>query len=144
MNARMPRFVAVDWNGTVVPWFGQPPYAEALATLQDLREAGVYVVVVSHATPQQIQADVARVGLEVDEVHGVGAKTPTLVHLADRYGDGVMIGDSPQDARAAQAAGLPFVQACFEGMSFLGGGLGALRDWAELPLLLANRPSLGG
>ena len=144
MDARLPRFVAVDWNGTVVPWFGQAPYPEALATLNALRDTGVYVVVVSHATPQQIQADVARVGFEADEVHGVGAKTPTLVQLADRYGDGVMVGDSPQDARAAHAADLPFVQACFEGMSFLGGGLGQLSHWSELPLLLASRPAAGG
>ncbi|MCH2100779.1 MAG: HAD family hydrolase [Planctomycetes bacterium] len=143
MDVRLPRFVAVDWNGTVVPWFGQPPYPEALTMLEALREAGVYLVVVSHATPQQIQADVARVGLVADEVHGVGAKASMLVQLADRYGDGVMVGDSPQDARAAQAAGLPFIQACFEGMSFLGRGLGPLRDWSELPLLLTNRPIAG-
>ncbi|MAW61656.1 MAG: hypothetical protein CMJ94_12615 [Planctomycetes bacterium] len=140
MPARLPRFLAVDWNGTVVPWFGESPYPGAIETLHALRAQGVYVVIVSHATPQQIQCDVARVGCEADEVHGVGAKTPTLVQLADRYGDGVMVGDSPQDARAAQAAGLPFIQVCFEGMSFLGGGLGPLRDWAELDLLLAGRP----
>lgn len=141
MVARLPRLLAVDWNGTVVPWFGEAPYADALEVLQALRAEGVFVAVVSHATPRQIEMDVARVGLDADEVHGVGAKAPTLRELAARFPDAVMVGDSPQDARAAQAAEIPFLQACFEGAPRFESGFGRLEAWSELDLLLAARPT---
>lgn len=141
MTAGLPRFLAVDWNGTVVPWFGEAAYPDALAVLAALRAEGVRIVVVSHATPREIADDVARVGFKADEVHGVGAKAPTLIRLADLWGDGVMIGDSPQDARAATAASLPFIQACFGRAPGFSAGFARLEAWLELPELLAARDS---
>jgi phosphoglycolate phosphatase-like HAD superfamily hydrolase len=139
MTAGLPRFLAVDWNGTVVPWFGEAAYPDALSVLAELRRQGVRIAVVSHATPREICDDVARVGLEADEVHGVGAKASTLIQLANLWGDGVMIGDSPQDSRAAIAAGLPFIQASFGcPVGFLA-GFARLEAWKELPILLPAR-----
>lgn len=88
MTAGLPRFLAVDWNGTVVPWFGEAAYPDALAVLAELRAQGVRLAIVSHATPREITDDVARVGLEADEVYGVGAKAPALIRLAELWGDG--------------------------------------------------------
>jgi len=139
MTAGLPRFLAVDWNGTVVPWFGEAAYPDALAVLHELRAQGVHIAVVSHATPREISDDVARVGLEADEVLGVGAKAPSLIRLADLWGDGVMIGDSPQDSRAAIAAALPFIQASFGHSSGFSAGFARLEAWRELPTLLAAR-----
>jgi phosphoglycolate phosphatase-like HAD superfamily hydrolase len=139
MTAGLPRFLAVDWNGTVVPWFGESAYPDALEVLATLRAQGVRIAVVSHATPREIADDVARVGLKADEVHGVGAKAPTLIRLADLWGDGVMLGDSPQDARAASAAGLPFMQASFGRPPGFSAGFARLEAWQELPLLLSAR-----
>lgn len=139
MTAGLPRFLAVDWNGTVVPWFGEAAYPDALAVLAELRAQGVYLAIVSHATPREIADDVARVGCEADAVHGVGAKAPTLIRLADQWGDGVMIGDSPQDSRAASAASLPFIQASFGRPTGFSAGFARLEAWRELPTLLALR-----
>ena len=74
MTSGLPRYLALDWTGTVVPWFGMPPFAGALDFIAQLRKAGVRICVVSHAEPAHIQADVARVGLEADEVIGTGNK----------------------------------------------------------------------
>lgn len=141
MTAGLPRFLAVDWNGTVVPWFGEAAYPDALAVLAELRAQGVRLAIVSHATPREITDDVARVGLEADEVYGVGAKAPALIRLAELWGDGVMIGDSPQDARAASTAGLPFIQASFGRPTGFSAGFARLGAWQELPLLLPTRSS---
>jgi beta-phosphoglucomutase-like phosphatase (HAD superfamily) len=132
----MPRFVAVDWNGTVVPFFCEPAYPGALETLARWRREGVLVAVVSHAHPATIEADVARTGLEADEVHGVEEKAPAFLELRLRHGHGVVIGDHPADLRAADAAGLPFYQACLEGQRGMEGRVAAFSDWQELDLLL--------
>jgi phosphoglycolate phosphatase-like HAD superfamily hydrolase len=139
MTAGLPRFLAVDWNGTVVPWFGDTAYPDALSVLRELRAQGVRIAVVSHATPHEIADDVARVGLEADEVHGVEAKGPILIRLAELWGDGVMIGDSPQDSRAAVAAALPFIQASFGRPPSFSAGYCRLEAWLDLPILLAAR-----
>lgn len=133
----MLQFLAVDWNGTVVPWFGEEPYPGALEALSQARASGLKLAVVSHATPRQIETDVARVGLVADEVHGVSAKSPVLIGLTARWGKGAMIGDSGQDARAALDAQVPFLQACLEGASNFSAGIGRMQDWDEFGAWLA-------
>jgi len=137
MSIGVPAFVAVDWNGTVVPWFGESPYEGALAALSGVRALKIPLIVVSHATPGQIQADVARVGLEADQVHGVQRKSPVLATSLEQYGRGLMIGDSPQDGRAADGAGAVFLQAALEGETPLPYAHARLEAWAEFENLLA-------
>ncbi len=128
----LPHFVAVDWNGTVVPFFDRPAYPGALETLRRLRQAGVYLAVVSHAAQGTIEADVQRLGLAADEVHGCTDKAPLLLELRLRRGSGLVLGDHPADLRAAHDAELPFLQARLEGQAALPGSEGSFTDWAEL------------
>ncbi len=132
----LPSFVAVDWNGTVVPFFHEPPYPGAIEVLQRWRQAGVMVAVVSHANQLTIEADVARTGLEADAVFGVHDKAPAFLELRLRLGNGVALGDHPSDLRAAIAAELPFFQARLDGQSAFEGNAGSFRDWQEIDLLL--------
>jgi len=60
MGVGTPDFVALDWNGTVVPVFGCPPYAGAVAAMECFQALGIPLFVVSHATQRQIADDVAR------------------------------------------------------------------------------------
>ncbi len=131
-----PDFIAVDWNGSVVPVFGEAPYSQALETLNKWRESGVFLVVVSCAEQAHIEAEVARIGLRADEIFGVHEKESTLLELRMRMGAGVYIGDHPSDARAAEVAGLPFFQACCDGQAAIAGREAGFNDWSEASLLL--------
>jgi phosphoglycolate phosphatase-like HAD superfamily hydrolase len=132
----LPAFVAVDWNGTVVPIFGQTAYLDAVSTLTAWRQAGCLLVVVSCAGQEIIEADVARVGLVADSICGVFDKEPILLELRMRHGAGLYIGDHPADARAAEEAGLPFYQACMNGQPSISGREAGFNEWREAPLLL--------
>ena len=130
-------FVALDWNGTVVPFFGLPPFAGALEQVRALRRAGVPVFVVSCAEQRVIEADVARTGVVVDGVYGCVEKAPILSRLRAQHGSpGVVVGDHPADRRAAETAGLEFIQARLDGQALLGGRNQAFQDWQEVPALL--------
>ncbi len=143
MSAPPPAFVAVDWNGTVVPFFGLDPYPDAVATLARLRAAGVPLVVVSRAHPRTIRDEVARLTLDADEVHGVLDKAPVLADLAAARGRGVFVGDTASDHAAARAAGVPFVQARLEGGPAFGDVPDFLR-WADFDAaLLAALAAVG-
>lgn len=132
----LPSFVAVDWNGTVVPFFHEPPYPGALEVLAGWRRDGVMLAVVSHAHPHAIAADVARLGLAADAVLGVDDKAPAFLELRIRFGAGVVVGDHPADLRAARAAELPFLQACLEAQAAFGGRAASFTTWAEADSLL--------
>ncbi|RMH01271.1 MAG: HAD family hydrolase [Planctomycetota bacterium] len=132
----LPDFVALDWNGTVVPFFHEAPYPGALEVIRGWRRAGLWVAVVSHAGPAAIEADVRRVGLEADEVLGVRDKGPAFLELRLRHGRGVVLGDHPADLRAAAAAELPFLQARLAGQPAFPGSAGGFTDWREAELLL--------
>ena len=131
-----PAFVAVDWNGTVVPFFRLPPYPGALEVLRRLRSRGTPLFVVSRADPRTIRDDVERTGLVADGVYGCDDKAPVLSELRSRLGPGLFIGDTPADRRAAEAAGLPFVHARLEPRSPLPDCADAFGDWAEAETLL--------
>jgi len=140
MVPQTPSFLALDWNGTVVPIFGCPAYPQALAVLQQMRAAGLPLFVVSHATQNQIEADVARLGLEVDGVFGCEDKGPVLSNLHMQYGAGWVLGDHPADRRAAIEADLAFLQARLEGQLAFAGQTDCFFHWSEVPqLLLAAR-----
>lgn len=131
-------FLALDWNGTVVPFFGLEPYAGALDGVRALRAEGLPVFVVSSAEQGVIEADVARVGMKVDGIYGCGDKAPVLSRLrAQHGGPAVMLGDHPADCRAALDAGLGFVQARLDGQRRLEGAESGFEDWSELRPLLA-------
>ncbi|MDP6850345.1 MAG: HAD family hydrolase [Planctomycetota bacterium] len=132
----LPAFIAVDWNGTVVSFFGEPAYPGALDVLEAWRQKGILICVVSHAPPGTIQRDVERVGLAADEIYGVEEKEPVLKELRLRLGNGIYIGDHPSDFRAATAADLPFFQACQGGQIAFPGRDAGFSDWRELPGLL--------
>ncbi|MHC4379987.1 MAG: HAD family hydrolase [Planctomycetota bacterium] len=135
-----PPFLALDWNGTVVPIFGCPAYPQAMEILKQLRSGGLPLFVVSHATQAQIEADVQRTGLEVDGIFGCGDKAPIFSDLHLQHGRGLVLGDHPADGRAAQEAGLPFLQACLEGQMAFPGQTEVFRHWSEVPdLLLAGQ-----
>lgn len=138
MSAHAPDFVAVDWNGTIVPFFGLPPYAGALATLAALRARGVPVFIVSRASASVIHADVARVGLAAEGVIGCEDKAPVLSDLRAQHGQGLYLGDTAADAAAAAAAGLPFLQSCMDGQEPLSAEQACFRSWAEAARLLAG------
>lgn len=143
MHAQDWAFVAVDWNGTVVPFFGRPAHRDALATLSRVRETGVPLFVVSRAPQSVIAADVARIGLAVDGVIGCLDKAPVLSDLRAQHGAGVLIGDTPADLRAAEAAGVDFLQARLEGEEALPGVV-SFTDWVEIaPRLLAEDEGQG-
>lgn len=134
--ADLPNFVAVDWNGTVVPFFHEPPYPGAIEVLHRWREAGVLVVVVSHASQFTIEADVERTGLQADTVLGVHDKAPAFLELRLRLGAGVALGDHPADLRAALEAELPFFQARLDGQPAFAGTTSSFSDWREMDHLL--------
>ncbi len=136
-------FLAVDWNGTVVPFFGLPPYPGALAGLEELRRKGLRLVVVSCAAPAEILADVQRVGVQADEVHGCSDKGPVLAELVRRLGPGVLVGDHPADLRAAREARVVFIQARPEEQELLDGVEHSFVFWPELPLLLDKGTGAG-
>ena len=129
-------FVILDWNGTVVPFFGRPIYPGALSLLAEWRKEGIRLVVVSHAYQAEIEKDVKRSGLEVDEVHGCINKNPIILEISQRLGQGILLGDHPMDCRAALAAGIPFFQAAFEGQSRIQESFGFFQNWQELRVLL--------
>lgn len=131
-------FVAVDWNGTVVPCFGRPAHDGALAALARLRDRGLELHVVSRAPQAVIAADVARLGLDADGVHGCLDKAPVLAELRARLGPGLLLGDTASDRRAAEEAGVGFVQARLEGEAPLPGGVDSFTSWAGLEALLAG------
>ncbi len=137
METERPGFIAVDWNGTVVPFFGMEPYPGACAVLAAVRASGLPIFVVSRAPQSVIAADVARVGLSADGVFGCTDKAPVLSDLRARYGAGLMLGDTPADQRAAAAAGLRFLQARLDAEAPLRGAAG-FRDWQEAARLLAG------
>ncbi|MGB0952281.1 MAG: HAD family hydrolase [Planctomycetota bacterium] len=140
MTSQQPAYLALDWNGTVVPVFGCPVYHGAMKVLQDLKQAGMPLFVVSHATQAQIDADVARTGLEVDGIFGCMDKGPVFSDLRMQHGHGLVLGDHPADLRAAQEAGLPFLQAALDGQMAFPGQADVFRHWTEVPtLLLAGR-----
>lgn len=126
------RFLAVDWNGTVVPFFGLDPYPAALEALSELRADGMAIHVVSHATQTTITRDVKRVGLVVDGIWGVRHKDDVCRQLAEQLGRGAVLGDHPADQRAAQAAGLDFYQALLEGQPLFPDIDGSFNSWLAL------------
>ena len=140
MAPNSPAFLALDWNGTVVPIFGCPVYPGACEVLQDLHQAGMPLFVISRATQAQIEADVARTGLEFDGIFGCLEKGPILSDLHLQHGRGLVLGDHPSDFRAAQGADLPFLQACLEGQTTFPHPSEVFHHWSEVPtLLLADR-----
>ncbi len=138
MAAGKPDFIALDWNGTVVPFFGLGPYSGALETAASWREDGCLVFVVSRAGQGTVERDVQRTGLAHDGVFGCVDKGPVLKDLHARHGDGVFLGDHPSDFRAAAEAGIPFLQAGLEGQPLLEGADGCFRGWEEAALLVAT------
>ena len=144
MPPSSPTFLAIDWNGTVVPIFGCPVYAGAKEVLEDLHQAGLPLFVVSCATQDQIERDVERTGLKVDGIFGCGDKGPIFSDLRLQHGVGLVLGDHPADRRGAESAGLPFLQACLDGQMAFPGQKEVFRHWREVPtLLLAGRPIEG-
>lgn len=137
MESDRPDFLAVDWNGTVVPFFGAAPHRDARAILERLRANGVLIFIVSRAPQSVIEADVARVGLGADGVFGCGDKGPVLSDLRALHGRGCLVGDTGSDQRAARESGLDFLQARLEGEAALPGARG-MAAWAELPDLLVG------
>ncbi len=142
MSGGLPKFLALDWNGTVVPWFGMPPFSGALEFVEQLRQAGVRICVVSHAEPSHIQGDVRRVGLAADEIIGTTNKEAEFARLQAEWGCGLAIGDTPMDMRAAVAAGIPFLQARLEGQPMMETAHGCLDAWSEAPLILQSMAGL--
>ena len=131
-----PDFVVLDWNGTVVPFFGLPMYPGVADRIQVWKQVGIKIFVVSHAHQSEIAKDVARTKLPVDEVHGCNNKGPVVVDLCRRFGRGVLLGDHSMDFRAAQEADVPFYQAVFENQVRLSDGVQEFRSWEELATLL--------
>lgn len=137
MGEHAPNFVAVDWNGTIVPCFGQAPYPGARAALAGLRAQGILVCVVSRASAAVVQADVARAGVAADEVIGCEEKSPVLSDLRAQHGHGIYLGDTAADRVASMEAGLPFLQAGLEGQEPLAADQVCFRTWEEAARLLA-------
>lgn len=143
MHALAWAFVAVDWNGTVVPFFGRPAHRDALTVLNRVRRSGIPLFVVSRAPQAVIVADVERIGLETDGVIGCLDKAPVLSDLRLQHGPGVLLGDTTADQRAAAEAGVDFLQARLEGEEALR-GTDSFTSWLEtVPLLLAGEPEQG-
>jgi len=140
MPAHPPAFLAIDWNGTVVPIFGCPVYAGAREALEELKKAGLLLFVVSCASQSQIEKDVERTGLEFDGIFGCGDKGPIFSDLRLQHGVGLVLGDHPSDRRGAETAGLPFIQACLDSQMAFPRQKDVFRHWREVPtLLLAGR-----
>jgi len=144
MGADTPDFVALDWNGTVVPTFGCHPYAGAEEAITHFRKLGIPLFVVSHATQRQIEDDVARTGLHFDGVIGCMEKAGVLSDLRAQHGFGLLVGDHPADFRAALEAGVHFVQARLDGQALFGGSRDSFEDWSEVPKLLLAASRLDG
>ncbi len=136
MTLSQPDFVVLDWNGTVVPFFGLPMYPGVAECVRAWKQAGIKIFVVSHAHQGEITEDVARTELPVDEVHGCSNKGPIVVDLCRRFGKGILLGDHSMDFRAAQEADVPFYQAVFENQPRLSDGVHEFRSWDELATLL--------
>jgi len=144
MSPSSPTFLAIDWNGTVVPIFGGQVYSGAREVLEELRTAGMPLFVVSCASQEQIERDVARTGLRVDGIFGCGDKGPVFSKLRLQHGVGMVFGDQPSDRRAAASAGIPFLQACLDGQMGFPEQDEVFRHWREVPtLLLAGRVAEG-
>lgn len=143
MRAPAWAFVAVDWNGTVVPFFGRPAHADVLHVLAQIRAGGVPVFVVSRAPQSVIAADVRRTGLVADEVYGCTDKAPVLSALRAQHGPGLLVGDTQGDQIAADRAGVAFLQARLEGEEPLEGADSFTAWSAAAPLLLAGGAGLG-
>ncbi len=144
MGADTPDFVALDWNGTVVPFFGRPPYPGVVDAIERFKELGIAIFVVSHATQHQIDEDVNRTGLEFDGVFGCYEKAPILSDLRAQHGFGLLLGDHPADFRAALEAGMPFIQARLDEQSLFSGCRDSFEDWSEVPKLLLAAPGADG
>lgn len=144
MGAPRFAFLAVDWNGTVVPCFGRPAHRGALETLALLRARGVPLFVVSRAPQRIVAADVARAGLEADGVIGCIDKAPPLSDLRLQHGLGLLIGDTAADQRAAAEAGVGFLQARLEGEAELPGATDSFTAWEDARrwLLAGDPPQL--
>ena len=142
MKDGLPQFLALDWNGTVVPWFGEPAFPRAMAFIQHLAESGVHICVVSHATQSQIEGDVERLPMAADEVIGCRDKGRVFMQLQEQWDRGLAIGDTAMDLRAALEAGIPFVQARLEGQSLLPQCHGAIEDWGEAEAILQSMASI--
>jgi len=138
MRAQTPDFVAVDWHRTIVPAFGSPPYPGAHAVLTAWMERGLPVFVVSRATPAAVQADVQRAGLSLAGSFGCEDKTEVLSALRALHGQGLYLGDTAEDRRAAEEAGIPFWQACLEQQAPLDAGQRCFRSWEQAARLLAD------
>ena len=138
MSEHAPHFVAVDWNGTIVPGFGHPPYSGAVAALAALRARGVLVFIVSRATSSFVQADVTRAGVAAEGVIGCENKAPVLSALRAQHGPGLYLGDTEADRQAAALAGLPFLQADLEGQGPLAADQVCFQTWGEAAKLLAG------
>lgn len=136
MPSSSPTFLAIDWNGTVVPIFGCPVYPGAREVLEDLKKAGLPLFVVSCATQRQIEEDVERTGLAFDGIFGCGDKEPIFSDLRLQHGVGLVLGDHPSDRRGAESAGLAFFQACLEGQMAFPEQKDVFRHWREVPILL--------
>jgi phosphoglycolate phosphatase-like HAD superfamily hydrolase len=132
-----PNFVAIDWNGTVVPFFGLPAFAGAAEAVAKLRAQNIPVIVVSRASKAEISADVARCGIEFDAVYGCSAKMPVLSDLRMQFGRGVYIGDIPSDQRDAIGADLYFIQALVDSNTRPIPGVGSvIKSFDELDAVL--------
>ena len=136
MLASSPTFLAIDWNGTVVPIFGCPVYSGAREVLENLKKAGLPLFVVSCATQEQIEKDVERTGIAFDGVFGCGDKGPIFSDLRLQHGLGLVLGDHPSDRRGAESAGLPFFQACLDGQMAFPEQKDVFHHWREVPTLL--------
>ncbi|MDP6963726.1 MAG: HAD family hydrolase [Planctomycetota bacterium] len=137
MVSAHPNFVAFDWNGTIVPFFGLPAFDGAAKAVEQLRANNIPVIVVSRAFSAEINADVKRCGIEFDGVYGCTSKMPILSDLRVQFGRGVYIGDLPSDHRDALGADLDFIQALVDPNTMPIAGLEAvIRSYTELESVL--------
>jgi CDP-L-myo-inositol myo-inositolphosphotransferase len=98
--------------------FVQPPFADALPTMQALRERGVRRFIVSSTPRGTVKAYARRYGLDsqVDGLDGFGAgrdKAGQLASILEEHGlsgpEVVFVGDSPRDRDIARMVGTQFV-----------------------------------
>jgi phosphoglycolate phosphatase-like HAD superfamily hydrolase len=136
-------FVAVDWNGTIVPFFGMDLYPGARECLRRWRARGLLVFIVSRASQAVIAADVARAEVEADGVFGCTDKAPILSDLHAQHGAGLLLGDTAADLRAAAAASVAFAQARLDGEAPLPGARQSFCAWSEAEFLLAGEGPTG-
>ncbi|MFT7517369.1 MAG: phosphoglycolate phosphatase-like HAD superfamily hydrolase [Myxococcota bacterium] len=130
-------FIAIDWNGTVVPFFGLPAFAGVAEAISSIRAQQIPVIVVSRASKAEITADVERVGIEFDAVFGCNSKLPVLSDLRVQYGRGLYIGDLPSDMRDAVGADLDFIHADVDKNSLpIPGANNVIKSFGELEAVL--------